>query len=186
MLPRLLCCALILGTILWRVPSASAAHGPIIVVPPGWPKVVSIPRLKDVSPVENTPLLKPADYEMPKGWFDVAWYDRGVRPGDIGHAAILGHLDSYTGPAAFYHLRDLRRGDRVSVRYRNGRWLTFRVVWQATYLNGGLPMGWIFGPSSQRGLILMTCTGLFHRDGTGYDHKLIVYARLVLPNGRLG
>jgi hypothetical protein len=32
----------------------------------------------------------------------------------------------------------------------------------------------------------MTCAGAFHLDGTGYDHKLIVYARLVLPNGKLG
>jgi hypothetical protein len=44
----------------------------------------------------------------------------------------------------------------------------------------------MFGRTHERGLVLVTCAGVFHRDGTGYDHKLIVYARLVLPNGTLG
>jgi hypothetical protein len=31
----------------------------------------------------------------------------------------------------------------------------------------------------------MTCAGVFHK-GKGYDRKFVVYARLVLPNGKLG
>jgi hypothetical protein len=44
----------------------------------------------------------------------------------------------------------------------------------------------MFGRNRQRGLVLITCSGVFHYDGTGYDHKLLVYARLILPSGQLG
>jgi hypothetical protein len=43
-------------------------------------------------------------------------------------------------------------------------------------------MKFLYGRANDRGLALMTCGGVFHRDGTGYDHKLLVYASLVLPH----
>ena len=162
------------------------AHRQPPIVPPGWPKVLIVPRMSLTAGIEPIPLSKPSDYDAPRAWRDVAWYDRGYRPGDIGHSNIFGHLDSYCCPAAFYQLRLLQRNDPVEVRYRNGKVLTFRVQWQAIYPNDKLPASFLFGPARDRGLVLMTCTGIFHRDGTGYDHKLVVYARLVLPNGKLG
>jgi hypothetical protein len=116
----------------------------------------------------------------------VAWYSRGARPGDIGRATIFGHLDSYCCPAVFWRLGTLQPGSIVRVTYRGGRSLTFRVLWHQTYLNKDLPLKWLYGPVQERGLALITCAGVFHTDGTGYDHKLMVYARLVLPSGRLG
>ena len=47
------------------------------------------------------------------------------------------------------------------------------------YPNNKLPMKFMFATTRERGLILITCTGVFHRDGTGYDHKRLVYARLI-------
>jgi hypothetical protein len=37
----------------------------------------------------------------------------------------------------------------------------------------------MYGPTTDHGLMLVTCAGIFHRDGTGYDHRLMVYATLV-------
>jgi hypothetical protein len=99
---------------------------------------------------------------------------------------IFGHLDSFTGPAVFWRLQTLKPGDEVQVSYRNGKQLRFRVIWQHLYLNSHVPSTWLVHPVRQRSLALITCAGVFHRDGTGYDHKLLVYARLILPGGRLG
>jgi sortase (surface protein transpeptidase) len=154
-------------------------------VPAGWPKTLSIPRIGvSRAPVEANTFSTSKDIEAPFKWGDVAWYSRGPRPGDVGRANVVGHLDSYTGPAVFYQLKTLKKGDKILVSYPGGRSLTFQVQWSHLYPNTHLPMQFLYGTTTQRGLALTTCGGTFHRDGTGYDHKLIVYATLVMPSGK--
>jgi hypothetical protein len=43
------------------------------------------------------------------------WYALGPRPGDPGSSVILGQVDSGRGPAVFFRLRELRRGDEIKV-----------------------------------------------------------------------
>lgn len=160
-------------------PSAFAAPPKPIHAPPGWPQIVVVPRLSVSAKIEPVAMTKPADSEAPHRMDEVAWYSRGHRPGDRGRAEIFGHLDSTCCPAIFYHLRSMQRGDLVQVRYKTGKPLTFRVRWQATYLRTRLPLSFMYGPTTDHGLMLVTCAGLFHRDGTGYDHRLMVYATLV-------
>jgi hypothetical protein len=166
--------------------SASAAtkpNRPASIVPAGWPKVLAIPRMGVAhAPIEYNAFSSAKDIDAPFRWGDVAWYDRGPRPGDQGRASIYGHLDSYTGPAVFYHLKYLRKGDIVKVSYKGGRTLSFKVQWSHLYPNNRLPTNFLYGRTTQRGLSLITCGGFFHRDGTGYDHKLVVYATLVMPS----
>ncbi len=68
----------------------------------------------------------------------------------------------------------------MEIAYGNGRLLAFKVLWQRVYPNQKIPVRFMFGATRERGLVLMTCTGAFHR-GTGYDHKRLVYARLISP-----
>lgn len=159
---------------------------PKVVVPQGWPRYVLIPKLRVKAPVESLDLSKATPLHAPYRWGDVAWYDRGPKPGETGRASIYGHLDSTCCPAVFYRLRDLKPGDITEVQYKTGRPLKFKVLWSQNYANNKLPLKFMFGPSLEHGLVLITCSGVFHRDGTGYDHKLIVYTRLLLPNGKLG
>jgi hypothetical protein len=59
-------------------------------------------------------------------------------------------------------------------------------MWLHEYLKAAVPYSWIFGQSKQRGVVLITCSGVFHGLNTGgYDHRILVYARLLLPTGRL-
>ncbi len=39
--------------------------------------------------------------EVPTGTTYTGWYDLGPKPGDVGPAVIIGHVDSYTGPGCF-------------------------------------------------------------------------------------
>lgn len=165
--------------------TAGRTHAPNLV-PPGWPKSLSIPRIGVRAPVEDITLKRPGDAHAPYKWGDTGWYSPGRRPGQAGRAVMFGHLDSTTGPAVFWHLNSLVPGDQIDVGYGT-RPVVFRVVWTHVYSNTQLPVRWMYtGRRGQRGLILFTCAGIFHTDGTGYDHKFMVYARMVLPNGRLG
>lgn len=185
---RITCIIIALSAVVTTAQAAprKPVHRPSIV-PAGWPQSLTIPRLRVQAPVEHLAFNRAADYAAPYKWGDVAWFDRGPRPGDIGHAAILGHLDSTCCPAIFYTLKYLKAGDIVTVTYRKGKPLHFRVMWQATYPNKSLPVKFLFSEAGgQRALILMTCIGTFYRNAGGYDHKLVVFARIILPNGKLG
>jgi len=188
-LPRLTAVrALALGLTAFSVlgSSASAASSATVTVPRGWPTSLMIQKMGVKARVEGVDLSKAIQVHAPAKWGDVAWYTRGPRPGEVGRASIYGHLDSYCCPAVFYKLKYLKAGDTVQVVYAKGRPLTFKVMWQGVFANTNLPIKFLYGGSTEHGLVLYTCSGVFHRDGTGYDHKLIVYARLVLPNGKLG
>jgi sortase (surface protein transpeptidase) len=142
---------------------------------------VAIPKIGVTkAPVESLPMNRKQDIDAPHKWGDVAWYNRGPRPGDPGRATIYGHLDSYTGPAVFYHLKDLVKGDRIQVQYSDGRTLTFLVQWTHEYLNKDLPVKFLYGSTQERGLALITCAGIFTK-ATGYQSKLVVYATLLMP-----
>jgi sortase A len=158
---------------------------PAIVIPAGIPKTVVIQKIGVKAPVESLDLTKKSEKDAPNRWGDVAWYNRGPRPGAVGRASIFGHLDSYCCPAVFWKLKYLRAGDQVQVYYKTGKALTFRVQWGNQYLNSKLPLKFMFGRTPERGLILMTCTGVFHKS-SGYDRKWLVYARVVLANGKIG
>ncbi|GAC1398627.1 MAG: hypothetical protein NVSMB52_12170 [Chloroflexota bacterium] len=145
-----------------------------------------IPRIHVRASLESVSLRAAKDVHAPFRWNDAGWYNRGPRPGDTGRAVIFGHLDSTCCPAVFWSLGTLKPNDIIHVSYLGAHSLSFRVMWQHVYSNSQLPTRWIFGPARQRGLVLFTCAGVFHRDGTGYDHKLVLYARLILPGGRLG
>jgi hypothetical protein len=156
-------------------------------VPTGWPVRLMIPKLQVAAHVEYVNMIGGKNaLHAPFRWDDVAWHFLGPRPGEPGHAAIFGHLDSTCCPAVFYRLKDLKTGDTIEVDYPNSRIVRFRVMWSHDYANSALPKAWLFAMKGQRGLVLGTCAGDFHRDGTGYDHKLVVYSRLILPNGQLG
>lgn len=148
--------------------------------------MVTIPSIEVRARVEAVKLQNPADFRAPRKWGDVAWFQYGAKPGDVGTADIFGHLDSTCCPAVFWNLKNLKQGDLVYVTYRNGQSLKFAVQWSQTYLNADVPNDLLYGPNDHRAMALVTCAGEFHTDGTGYDHKLIVYLREVMPDGSLG
>ena len=87
----------------------------------------------------------------------------------------------------FWFLKDLKAGDVVEAAYKKGNPAIFRVMWSESYANLQLPIKFLFGASKQRAMVLVTCAGIFRGVAKGgYDHKLVVYARMILPNGKLG
>jgi Sortase domain len=114
-------------------------------------------------------LRPPADFAK------AGWYADGTRPGDIGPAVIAGHVDSRRGPAVFYDLRKLTKGDRIEV-VRGGRTVRFTVVSTAWYPKHKFPATEVYGPTPDRQLRLITCGGVFDRSLRSYRDNLVVYA----------
>jgi hypothetical protein len=91
---------------------------------------------------------------------------------------IAGHVESKTGPAVFYRLRDLRPGDPVLIERADGARLTFVVEQARTYPKSAFPTGDVFGPVPSAALRLITCGGDFDRARGSYRENLVVFARL--------
>jgi hypothetical protein len=108
--------------------------------------------------------------------FHAAWYDGGPVPGRPGAAIIVGHYDSYTGPAVFFHLDRLRRGDRIVIRLADGAAPAFIVRRTAAYAKTGFPTRLVYGPTRVPAIRLITCGGPFDFATRHYLDNLVVYA----------
>jgi hypothetical protein len=106
------------------------------------------------------------------------WYELGPRPGDPGSAVILGHVDSRSGPAVFYRLRELRRGDVVRVGRVDGSVLPFVVERTEQFPKKRFPTDDVYYPTMKPGLRLVTCGGEFDYSIRHYKSNIIVFAAL--------
>ena len=104
------------------------------------------------------------------------WYTGSPRPGAIGSAIIVGHIDSLTGPAVFYRLSELRRGDDAYVKRADGTTVEFRVTSVQTYLKDDFPTQTVYGPTPDAELRLITCGGAFDPATGHYLSNIVVYA----------
>jgi LPXTG-site transpeptidase (sortase) family protein len=104
------------------------------------------------------------------------WYKGSPRPGAIGSAIIVGHIDSDKGPGVFWRLSTLRRGDKIYVRRADGTLVEFRVTSVQTYLKNHFPTEDVYGPVPDAELRLITCGGIFDRATGHYLSNIVVYA----------
>jgi Sortase domain len=108
---------------------------------------------------------------------DVAgWFDDSPSPGQPGPAIIAGHVDSVTGPAVFFDLSQLRRGDRVYVRRADGSVVVFTVTEVRMYLKSAFPTALVYGPAPGAQLRLITCGGTFDYQRRSYLSNVVVFA----------
>jgi hypothetical protein len=162
-------------------PFAVAADGTADPFGTGAPALTGAPtRLKvgaiDLdTPLETLRLGADGALTPPRDFAKAGWYAGGTRPGDVGPAVIAGHVDSRRGPAVFYDLRKVARGDRIEV-VRGGRTLAFTVVATAWYPKNAFPTDEVYGPTPDRQLRLITCGGVFDRSLRSYKDNLVVYA----------
>lgn len=144
------------------------------------PVRLRIPTLKIDVPFEEPPLGLNADktVEAPRAFTDVGWYKYGATPGEIGPSVVLGHVDTYKGPAVFFYLGQLKPGDEVFVDRADGSTADFEVQELHRYSQDDFPSALVYGPINYPGLRLITCTGVYDHGVQRYDHNLVVYARL--------
>jgi sortase (surface protein transpeptidase) len=119
-----------------------------------------------------------ADRTMEVPGVDLAgWYEPGPRPGEAGPAVIVGHVDSRQGPAVFFRLGELRRGDRIVVGRQGGGGRAFVVDRVERLPKDALPTERIWNRTREPVLRLITCGGSFDRSTGHYRDNVIVFAR---------
>jgi sortase (surface protein transpeptidase) len=148
------------------------------------PVRVEIPAIGVSAPLVRLGLDPDGTMQVP-GDFQVAgWFTGGSQPGQLGPAVIAGHVDSHTGPAVFYRLRDLRPGDQVRVVRADGLVVRFTVESLASYPKWSLPDEAVFGATTAPALRLITCAGTFDRTRHSYRDNLVVSAVRVADGHR--
>jgi hypothetical protein len=145
------------------------------------PVQLRIPAINVAADVEGLGLNDDHTVEVPKDPDDVGWYRLGPSPGRPGSAVILGHVDSTRGPAVFYRLSELERGDRVAVRLADGAVAHFKVARVVTYAIEDFPARRVYGrPAGDRPVLnLVTCGGEYDKAAGGYQANVVVYTTYV-------
>jgi sortase (surface protein transpeptidase) len=150
----------------------------VFPTPPGIPQRLTIPAAGIDAAIEPVGLTSANDMDVPKNEWDAGWYEFGPKPGEPGNAVIAGHLDSKTGPAVFWHLKNVKPGDELSVSDSLGRTRTFLVQETKSYGDANPPLDLIFGPSPSPRLNLITCGGSWDPEAHRYRDRLVVFAGL--------
>lgn len=158
--------------------SSSVPVGPIMSL--SNPVRLSIPSL-NISTNFTKPLglNSNGEVDVPDTYTEVGWYKFSPTPGEIGPAVVLGHVDSYTGPAIFYSLGQLKPGDDIFIDREDGSTAHFQVSYFERYDQSEFPTEKVYGNINYAGLRLITCTGTFNKGKQRYSHNLVVYAKLV-------
>jgi Sortase domain len=151
------------------------------VTPPGPaspPVRLTIPSIGVTTGLLRLGLEADGSMQVPADFDRAGWFAKSPTPGQVGPAVIAGHVDSRTGPAVFYRLRELRAGDTVQVERADGTRLRFEVEDARRYPKTSFPTAAVFGPAPWAALRLVTCGGDFDRSARSYRDNLVVFARL--------
>jgi Sortase domain len=141
----------------------------------GVPIRVSVPAVGLSAPVLPVGLAPDGSVAVPPVT-DAGWYNLGPRPGVVGPAVIVGHVDSVNGPAVFYGVTAIRPGELVLVGSATGSVVPFTVYAVSVVDKARFPVASVFAPTAQPELRLVTCTGVFDTSTHHYTDAEVVWA----------
>ena len=147
------------------------------------PVRLQIPRIGVDTALQRLGKAADGTVQTPTGphkWDQAGWYagEGGTRPGDPGSAVVLGHVDSISGPAVFYRVRELRRGDQIKVTTADGTVFRFAVDRVEQYPKTRFPTADVYYPILTPKLRLVTCGGSFDFKVHHYRSNVIAFATL--------
>jgi sortase (surface protein transpeptidase) len=142
------------------------------------PVRVEVPRIAVASTLDRLGRAPDRTVQVPSDWNVAGWYAGGPRPGDPGSAVILGHVDSKRGPAVFFRLGELRRGDAITITRADGSSVRFVVERIEQYPPDRFPTDAVYYPTLTPALRLVTCGGEFDAAAGHYRSNVIVFATL--------
>jgi hypothetical protein len=144
---------------------------------PARPVRVIIPVIGVRAAIVPLGLNRDRTLQTPRNFAQAGVWAGGPRPGAPGAAVIVGHVDSQRGPAVFYALRSLRRGDGITIVGADGRSQRFVVQRLAAFAKARFPTRLVYGRTRRPRLRLITCGGTFDAATGHYRDNTIVFAR---------
>ncbi|HEX4088303.1 MAG TPA: class F sortase [Trebonia sp.] len=159
-----------------------APTGPIVAAAPSAapavaaPATLTIPEIGVRTRLVTLGLSGRGIVQVPPTASVAGWYTHSPRPGAVGPAVILGHIDSARGPGVFFRLAGLRPGDPIYVRRADGSTVEFWVTAVQSYRKDRFPTEAVYGPTPDPELRLITCGGTFDWTTGHYLSNTVVYA----------
>lgn len=144
------------------------------------PSRLRIPSIAVDAQVAGVGLLPDGSMRVPDNLWVSAWLSSSAQPGHAGNAVIAGHR-GIGAPGLFAHLEKVRPGDKIRVSDANHAELVYEVMRVAALDLGADTQLQVFGPTTQQQLVLITCFGRYSRATGTYDHRLVVFSRLLPP-----
>jgi sortase (surface protein transpeptidase) len=159
-------------------PATTPATGPTTSTPVVTihPVRIEITQIHVNAPVQELGLTTTGTLAVPTQTNQAGWYTGSAVPGQLGPSVIAGHLDTTTGPAVFYDLRELKSGDEITIVLSSGTTVDYHVTGMMSDPKLQFPTAQVYGPSPDGELRLITCSGSLV-DGSYLDN-LIIFARL--------
>jgi sortase (surface protein transpeptidase) len=143
------------------------------------PVRIVIPAIGVAAPIIPLGLNPDHSMQVPRSFSVAGWFRPGPEPGEPGAAIVLGHVDSKSGPGVFFHLRALRRGDKVKIVLADRRTLRFVVTGSIDASKTHFPSRLVYRRTPEPTLRLITCGGPFNSATGHYVDNHIVFARLL-------
>ncbi|MFF9803945.1 class F sortase [Streptomyces coeruleorubidus] len=162
-----------------RVPGDTFA-GSVKPLPYALPDRVRIPAIQVDAPM--IPVGLDAD-----GWVGApppedpnlaGWFTGAVTPGEKGTAVVVGHVDNQQGPAVFYGLGALKKGNLVEVARQDGKTVVFEIYGVEVFEKDNFPGDRVYASKGTAELRVITCGGGFSQQN-GYEGNVVAFARLV-------
>lgn len=143
----------------------------------GLPVRLKIPKIKVNAIIENVGLLPNGAMGVPKIPRNAGWYNLGPRPGEIGSAAIAGHINWWNGAVSvFAKLNKLKLGDKITVQDNKGANTIF-IVRKISLFGAQDDASEVFISNDEVAhLNLITCGGRWNKVTKQYSKRLVVFA----------
>ncbi|MGW7001773.1 class F sortase [Streptomyces sp. NPDC054933] len=152
----------------------------VLPMPNSAPRRVRIPAIRVDAPLMNLGIG--ADHQLqvpPDSDRNLAgWYVGSAVPGAKGASVLAGHVDTMAGPAVFYNLGSLHKGNTVEVARADHRTAVFTIYGIEVYAKESFPTEKVYADSTAPEIRLITCGGAFSKKTHSYTGNVVVYARL--------
>lgn len=149
----------------------------VTVLPTGLPMRLKIPSISLDAIVEHVGINSLGEMDTPKLIENIAWFESGTLPGEIGSAVIDGHYGWRNNKlAAFDNLSKVKIGEIITVENDKGEIINF-VIRDIKQYELGMDTSAIF--TSNDGvahLNLITCSGVWNKTEKNYSQRLVIFA----------
>jgi hypothetical protein len=150
----------------------------VAVLPRSQPVRVQVASIGVDSDLLDLDLQGDGSLEVPPDGTAAGWYSGSPTPGELGPSVIAGHVDWAGDPGVFYRLRDLNRGDEITVLRGDGTAAVFAVTRVEQFPKDAFPTETVYGDIDHAGLRLITCGGSFDPGERSYDDNIVVFGEL--------
>jgi len=165
-------------------PTASAptsTHSTQAIIKVGLPVRLVIPGINVDAHIGYAGTAPDGTMEITKSQDDVAWYEPGTRPGNVGSAVIAGHYGSLNGKySVFSYLSKLNKGDTLSIKDHNGKLINFIVRESRTYDPAANATDIFNSTDGKSHLNLITCEGSWNQAKESYSYRRVVFTDKVV------